>query len=41
VKEMLKNLYKDPEIKEIFTEQRDQIKALHAFGMEFNDYKID
>lgn len=25
----------------MFSEYRDQLKALYAFGMEFNDFRID
>lgn len=34
-------MYKDAAVNKIFGDYRDQLKALHAFGMEFNDFKID
>ncbi len=41
MKDLIKNLYKTPEITKVFGEFKDQLKALHSFGMQYNEFKIN
>ena len=40
LKETLHRLYEESSIQETFNSNKDQLKALYNFGLEFNDVKM-